>query len=49
MERISQIITEECKQDYYCRDNVTLIVIDLKKYLAEHLERSAKSQTVTIS
>ena len=32
---ITQKITDECCSDYYSRDNVTLIIVDLKKYFAE--------------
>lgn len=33
---ISKKITDECCTDYYSRDNITLIIVDLKKYFAEY-------------
>lgn len=32
LNEISQLITDECCTDYNCKDNVTLIIIDLKKH-----------------
>jgi serine/threonine protein phosphatase PrpC len=33
---ISKKIADECCTDYYSKDNITLIIVDLKKYLAEY-------------
>ena len=36
LKTISQKITDECCTNYYCRDNLTLVIIDLKKYHTEY-------------
>lgn len=33
---ITKKITDECCTDYYSKDNLTLIIIDLKKYYTEY-------------
>ena len=34
----SQIMEEAC-QDYYCRDNVSLVLVDLKKHYEDNVKR----------
>lgn len=40
---ITKKITDECCTDYYSKDNITLIIVDLKKYLAEHQQKQLQS------
>lgn len=35
LKEIAKMVTEECCTNYYCKDNITLIIIDLKKHYAE--------------
>mmetsp|Transcript_39636 Transcript_39636/g.60687 ORF Transcript_39636/g.60687 Transcript_39636/m.60687 type:complete len:134 (+) Transcript_39636:1398-1799(+) len=41
LDQISAAITDECCTNYNCKDNVTLMLIDLKKHLADW-QRMAK-------
>ena len=36
LKEITQKITDECHIDYNCKDNVTLMIIDLKKHFVEY-------------
>lgn len=36
LKTIAQKITDECCTNYYCRDNLTLLIVDLKKYHTEY-------------
>lgn len=40
---ISKKITDECCTDFYSKDNMTLILVDLKKYLAEYNHKQLSS------
>ena len=40
---ISKKISDECCTDYYSKDNITLIIVDLKKYLAEYNQKQMQS------
>jgi hypothetical protein len=33
---ISSKIADECCTDYFSKDNITLVIVDLKKYFAEY-------------
>ena len=34
--QIAKKVADECCTNYYCKDNVTLIIIDLKKHYNDH-------------
>ena len=36
---IAKKITEECCTNYNCRDNISLILVDLKKHLEDHQQQ----------
>jgi len=39
LKEISRKITDKCKESYWkCRDNVTLVLVDLKKYFLEFMQ-----------
>lgn len=43
VQQISKKITFECCTNYNCKDNVTLIIIDLKKHYNDHQARLRKN------
>ena len=40
---ITKKITDECCTDFYSKDNLTLIIVDLKKYYSEHQHKLISS------
>ena len=44
LSEIAQRITDECCTNYNCRDNISLILIDLKEYLREQRQSQFRSQ-----
>jgi hypothetical protein len=39
LKQIAKEITDDCVQNYYCKDNVTLILVDLKKHYIDFQEQ----------
>ena len=44
LSEIAKRITDECCTNYNCRDNISLILIDLKAYLRDHRTNESRSQ-----
>jgi len=42
LKEIAQKVTDECCMNYFCKDNVTLMLVDLKKHYSEYV-RSKKT------
>lgn len=43
---IAKKITDECCTNYNCRDNVSLILVDLKKHREEHMEQQQRTNVM---
>ena len=43
LKEITQKVTDECCTNYHCKDNVTLIIVDLKKHYNDHCAKIKKS------
>ena len=44
LHEIAKKITDECQTNWYCKDNVTLMLVDLRKYYKEFKKASQQKR-----
>lgn len=46
LKEISLKVVEECTTNYHCKDNVTLIIVDLNQHFTDFCRTSPKAQVL---